>query len=189
MAITLPYSHQFILFFVILVAYSFLPSFPFSFLILRIILLQTSPFWWCLYILYKTSPFMCHLFSPATFLQSTTVLFSHSLNSSLQTHNISCYLSFSHFVFYVILTVFILYVSVFIPPTPTPPIDSFTGCGMRCVISEWHVSQSQGNIAQRRDAGGIEPGEVGCVGAVAGSQGLEEVERRGWGIRGGDSEA
>lgn len=50
---------------------------------------------------------------------------------------------------------------------------------MRCVISEWHVSQSQGNIAQRRDAGGIEPGEVGCVGAVAGSQGLEEVERRG----------
>lgn len=118
---------------------------------------------------------MCHLFSPATFLQSTTVLISHSLNSSLQTHNISCYLSFSHFVFYVILTVFILYVSVFIPP----PIDSFTGCGMRCVISEWHVSQSQGNIAQRRDAGGIEPGEVGCVGAVAGSQGLEEVERRG----------
>lgn len=60
-----------------------------------------------------------------------------------------------------------------------PSIDSFTGCGMRCVISEWHVSQSQGNIAQRRDAGGIEPGEVGCVGAVAGSQGLEEVERRG----------
>lgn len=72
----------------------------------------------------------------------------------------------------------LFFVSVFILYSP-PPIDSFTGCGMRCVISEWHVSQSQGNIAQRRDAGGIEPGEVGCVGAVAGSQGLEEVERRG----------
>lgn len=72
------------------------------------------------------------------------------------------------------LSLFFMSLSLF-----PPPIDSFTGCGMRCVISEWHVSQSQGNIAQRRDAGGIEPGEVGCVGAVAGSQGLEEVERRG----------
>lgn len=74
------------------------------------------------------------------------------------------------------LSLFFMSLSLFPPP---PFIDSFTGCGMRCVISEWHVSQSQGNIAQRRDAGGIEPGEVGCVGAVAGSQGLEEVERRG----------
>lgn len=73
------------------------------------------------------------------------------------------------------LSLFFMSLSLF----SSPPIDSFTGCGMRCVISEWHVSQSQGNIAQRRDAGGIEPGEVGCVGAVAGSQGLEEVERRG----------
>lgn len=32
---------------------------------------------------------------------------------------------------------------------------------------------------EERCRGNREPGEVGCVGAVAGSQGLEEVERRG----------
>lgn len=102
-----------------------------------------------------------------TFLLSTPVSFSHSPTSL---HHVSPTSSF-----------FLLFLTPFL--NPPPPHDSFTGCGMRCVISERHVSHRA-----------THPEESGCVervwwggmrgGRETGSRGLEEVKRRGrdrWG--------
>lgn len=135
--------------------------------------LATSPLSCSPCMLSKISFPVCHSLSYAShFLLSTTISFSNSPNTTLP----------SPFILSLLLC---LSLSSFLSHSFSDPApnDSFTGCGMRCVISEWHVSHRA-----------THPEESGCVervwwgrdvwGAETGSRGLEEVKRRGrdrWG--------